>query len=222
MWLGIAIAARWLDSSGMTFRGVFTAGASIALMGCGASSTTSIIGTHRVAAAVPVPTTHFSAGELRPRPHAAARGTLLNSSYLFGERAFANTRDGFALVNDGSAQYPAITTDGGRTWRIGGPQVHIDAADGPEGVSYVGLTSPRTYFAYGSSAVDVTSNAGRTWWETLMGELVVSVVPGREPNDLVAYVQQSLSNDRPNPAVTWQYVTHDGGRHWTYSTDLGG
>jgi hypothetical protein len=48
----------------------------------------------------------------------------------------------------------------------------------------------------------------------------MAVVSGQR-NDLVAYIQQSLRNDRVNPAVTWQYVSRDGGRHWRYSSALG-
>ena len=99
--------------------------------------------------------------------------------------------------------------------------MHIDAADAPEAVGYVGVSSARTLFAYGSSVVDVTTNAGRTWWETFLGELVVAVVPGPH-HDLVAYVQQQTSNSSASHAVTWQYVSSDGGRHWSYSTVLGG
>ncbi|MGH2910087.1 MAG: hypothetical protein ACRDK8_12400, partial [Solirubrobacteraceae bacterium] len=92
----------------------------------------------------------------------------------------------------------------------------------PEAVQYVGVDGPRTYFAYGSSAVDVTTDAGRTWWETFLGELVVAVGPGLRPHELVAYVQQSRSNDPIDPAVTWQYISRDGGRHWSYGTTLDG
>jgi hypothetical protein len=150
-----------------------------------------------------------------------ARGTAVNSSGVFTERVFANARVGFALANDDSAQYPVLSTDGGRKWRIDGPQVHIDAADGPEAVGFVGLASTRDFVAYGSSAVDVTTDQGRTWWETLMGELVTAVV--WQGNGLVAYVQNSVSNAHPlNPAVTLQYVSRDGGRHWNLSRSLGG
>jgi hypothetical protein len=83
------------------------------------------------------------------------------------------------------------------------------------------VASSRTFFAYGSSVVDVTTDGGRTWWETFLGELVMAVVPGPR-NELVAYVQQSVSNDHVNPAATWQYLSRDGGRHWSYSTALGG
>jgi hypothetical protein len=55
----------------------------------------------------------------------------------------------------------------------------------------------------------------------LLGELVVAVVPG--PRDgLVAYVQDQLDQTSIRAAATWQYVSHDGGRHWVYSAALGG
>ena len=146
---------------------------------------------------------------------------VVSSSDLFSDRVFANAHDGFTLATGDSAQYPALSTDGGKRWRIDGPQVHVDAADGAEGVGYVGADGPHEFFAYGSSVVDVTTNDGHTWWETFLGELVMAVVPGPS-NELVAYVQQQVSNDRIDPAVTWQYVSRDGGRHWSYSTALGG
>jgi hypothetical protein len=94
-------------------------------------------------------------------------------------------------------------------------------ADGAEGDGYVGVAGPRTFFAYGSSAVDVTTDGGRSWWETFLGELAMAVVPGPR-NELVAYVQQQVSNDHANPAVSWQYVSRASVRHWSYSTALGG
>lgn len=174
-----------------------------------------------VVAAV-APPHRLTAQHMRPRPGAVARGTSVRQTDLFTTRVFADASVGFALANVGSAQYPARSLNGGRTWRIDGPQVHVDAADGPEGVGYVGVPGPRTFFAYGSSAVDVTTDGGRSWWETFLGELVVAVVPGPR-NGLVAYVQQQLdSNSASVAAATWQYVSRDGGRHWVYSSRLGG
>jgi photosystem II stability/assembly factor-like uncharacterized protein len=158
----------------------------------------------------------MTAHRLSPRHGAVSPGTVVRSSSLFGDRVFANSRDGFALAQGGTAQYPARTTDGGRTWRIDGPQVHVDAADAPEAVGSVGVAGARTFFAYGSSAIDTTSDAGRTWWQTFPSGFVVAVVRGRLPHELVAYVQ------RGNPVVTSQYVSRDGGRHWTYSAAMGG
>lgn len=169
----------------------------------------------------PSPPPRVSARRLEPRPGAISRESHLPSADLFTDRVFANSRVGFALASVGSAQYPARSVDGGRIWRINGPQVHIDAADAAEGVGYVGVVDPHTFFAYGSSAVDVTSDGGHTWWETFLGELVVAVVPVGD-DELVAYAQQQLTNNGINPVVTWQYVSHDGGRHWAYSAALGG
>jgi hypothetical protein len=174
------------------------------------------------AAAAPTAPAHLTARRLRPRRGAVPRGTVVGSTSLVGNRVFANSRDGFALADDRQAQYPARTLDGGRTWRIIGPQLHVDAADGPEAVSAVGVAHTHTLFAYGSSVVDVSTNGGRTWWETFLGSLVVAVVPGRSSNELVAYVQRSASNAGGSPAVTLQYVSRDGGRHWNYSTAMGG
>lgn len=166
------------------------------------------------------PTRHITARRMRPRPHATPRGTVMKSGALFGPRVFANDTVGFALANSNNAQYPVRSLDRGLTWRIDGPQFHVDAADAPEGVGLVGMASRRTYFAYGSSVVDVTTNGGRRWWEAFLGELVVAVVPG-SGHRLVAYVQNEVnSNFKHVPTI--QYVTKDGGRHWNYSTTLGG
>ena len=139
---------------------------------------------------------------------------------VWSDRAFANERVGFALGMYGAADYPVETTDGGRTWRIDGPWFSAAIADGAWGVGYVGVDGPRTFFAYGSSAVDVTTNGGRTWWACLLGEQVQAVVPGDGPNELVAYVQTPVGQS--NNSATWQYVTDNGGRTWRYSTTFGG
>lgn len=159
------------------------------------------------------------ARRLRPRPYAAAVGTPVAGSHL-GTRVFASATVGFSMAGVSSAQYPVRTLDGGRIWRVDGPQFHVDAADGPEAVGHVGLVDARTYYAWGSSVVDVTTNGGRTWWETFMGELVVAVTPGPE-NNLLAYVQNQVGNNSSH-VVTRQYVSDDGGRHWRYTTVLGG
>ena len=168
------------------------------------------------------PPHRLTARRMRPRPGAVSRGTAVKQADLFTTRVFANALVGFALADADSAQCPARSLDGGRTWRIDGPQVHINAADAAEGVGFVGVAGPRTFFAYGSEAVDVTTNGGRTWWETFLGELVVAVVPGPR-NELVVYVQQQLDpNSSSLAAATWQYISRDGGRHWVYSSALGG
>lgn len=201
--------------------GQFGAGIAVVvcLAGCG-SGVAGDLTLVRAAAVAPTPPHRLTAHRLTSRPGAVAPRTTVSSSSIFSARVFASAHIGVALANDGSAQYPVVTTDGAH-WRIAGPQVHVDAADGPEGVGYVGVVSSRTFFAYGSSVVDVTTDRGRAWWETYLGELVTAVVPG-PGGGLVAYVQQQLNSSGSASAVTWQYVSHDGGRRWIYSTALGG
>jgi hypothetical protein len=175
----------------------------------------------RLAADPVSPPRTIVARRMRPRPGAIAAGTRVSASVLFPNRVFVNGRVGFALANEDSAQYPALTTDGGRRWRIAGPQFHIDAADAPEGVGYVGAATPRTFYAYGSSVADVSTDAGHTWWEAYLGELVMAVVTPA-PHDLVAYVEQQVGSTSTRRTLIWQYVSRDGGRRWSYSTTLGG
>jgi hypothetical protein len=157
----------------------------------------------------------------RPPFRLSPPGTVVGRSAVFGDRVFLNADEGVAFANGDNAQYPVLSTDGGRVWRIDGPALHVDAADGAEGVGSTGIAARRTFFAYGSSVVDVTTDRGRTWWETYLGEDVAAVLPSYR-SELVAYVEQSLSNQHLNPAVTWQYVSRDRGRHWRYSTDFAG
>lgn len=197
------------------------AAVAIALVICFAQGASA---THRHATASPArqataePQRLFVARRLRARPHAVAVGTAVRGSGL-STRVFADASDGFALAQDGSATYPARTTDGGHVWRIDGPQFHVDAADAPEAVGYVGLISPRVYYAYGSSVVDVTTDAGRTWWETFMGSGVAAVVSGPK-GQLLAYVDGQRGKRNPNHVVIWQYVSVDGGRRWHYTTQF--
>jgi hypothetical protein len=157
------------------------------------------------------------AKQLRARPQAKPFGSVLKRSDIYPSRVFAGADDGFALSVVGTAGYPVRTTDGGRIWRINGPQFHIDAADAPEDVSAVGIVNSHSYYAYGSEAADVTTNSGRTWWETFMGEGVAAVVTA--PNgQLLAYVYGQASHSDPGKSVVWQYVSSDGGRRWKYST----
>lgn len=67
----------------------------------------------------------------------------------------------------------------------------------------------------------MTTDGGKTWREAFLGELVSAVVAISDQH-LVAYVSQQVSDELASPALTWQYVSRDGGRHWCYSTNLGG
>lgn len=141
----------------------------------------------------------------------AHRGSAVKSSQLT-IRSYVNANDGFALAGVGQAQYPASTTDGGKTWRIDGPHFHVDAANAPDVVTRNGVVGPSTYFAYGGggSSVVVSSDAGRHWWRAYFSGTPLTVEPsyasGKGPA-LVAIVET-------NPGKFQAYVTTDGGRNW--------
>jgi BNR/Asp-box repeat len=155
-----------------------------------------------------------SAGTLAP-------GTKIRSTSLFlGQRIFVDARHGFELADVGQAQYPAASTDGGRTWRTNGPALHVDAAQAPFGVADIGALSRRLIYAYGGGqAVDVSSDGGRTWRRALFDGLVMSVV-ANSSGHLLAFVDTSGANGRTG--ATRQYFSQDGGRSWHYTTFIGG
>jgi len=142
--------------------------------------------------------------------------TRVNSGEV-SSRSFADAKHGFGLASVSNATYPVRTSDGGASWFTDGPALHVDAADAPEAVVYTGVAGDRTEFAYGSSAVDVTTDGGHAWWEAFLGEAVLAVT--FQNHQLIAFVQQQTT-ERGTKAVTWTYVSKDG-RHWHYNDNLG-
>lgn len=166
----------------------------------------------RPADAATAPQRTVSGSLIRRPAHTVAPGTKVNQSHL-GERVFVNANDGFALAAVGQAQYPAATTNGGKAWKTDGPALHIDALQAPLGVTSIGALNRRTAYAYGSGqVVDTTSDGGKKWYGALFNGVVMAVVPGPSGH-LVAFID--------GPAVTWQYVSKNGGRSWRYTTAQG-
>lgn len=180
---------------------------------CGSSSPASAM--HPTVKAVAARPTTVTARLLGPRPGVlnVRRGTLMASDEL-GMRVFGNPKQGFALAHVSSELYPAATTDGGKTWRIDGPVLYVEAAQGPSGVGQVGAVYPGEYFAFGGgSVVDLTTDAGAHWWQAFLGDDVIAVVPGTKPHHLIAVVQ----NGGPK-VIDVVYVSADGGRRWNRTT----
>ncbi len=168
------------------------------------------------ASASPVKT--ITARALKPRPRTLRAGTLVEGRDIVGVRAFVNATHGFALASVGEAQYPAATVDAGKTWRTDGPALHLDAAQAPLSVINAGAANQHTFFAYGGGqVVDVTSDAGKHWWQAFLGDGVLSVVAFG--NRLIAVAQDSSGSG--DTAQTVVYVSRDGGRHWHLNNTLG-
>lgn len=153
-------------------------------------------------------------------PKGALKPGKTVASARLGVRVFTSASNGFALANVADAQYPAATSNGGKTWKIDGPPLHVNAAQAPLVVTQVGAHK-RTYFAWGGpgggNVVDVTPDAGAHWWQAFLGGLVLSVVA--TPNGhLVASVQSPAAGSKAQNSV---YVSKDGGHHWRLSTKFG-
>ena len=146
-----------------------------------------------------------------------ARGKRIAARFIVGPRVFTDAMHGFALADPVGAQYPAVTSDGGRTWRIAGPYLHVNAADGADDVSMIGAASSKLLFAGTSFGVDATPDGGKHWYQSYLGTggLLGVTWNGFE---LHAYVQPNRTH---GPLPTWTYVSKDG-LHWRYTASLGG
>jgi hypothetical protein len=197
--------------------------AALIVIGLGAAVLAVVISTRAGSASAAVPRDPTPpptvTGTLVTRPSGTLpSGTLVGPSHL-GQRIFANGLRGFALASVGQADYGAITTNGGKTWRIAGAALHLHAAQAPLVVTDVGAANGHTFYAYGGGqVVDATRDSGRHWYRALLGDVVMAVVS--EPNGrLVAFAQVAASNG--TTALNWVYVSTDGGHHWHYNTTVG-
>jgi len=150
-------------------------------------------------------------------PGTLAPGTKVSSSAL-GQRSFTDSKHGFALAGVGQAQYPAATTDTGKTWRTDGPALHLDAAQAPLSVLDLGAANRKTIFAYGGGQViDATGDGGKHWYRAIFDGLTMAVVRN-SLGHLVGFIDGGTGAKGP----TWQYVSKNGGRTWRYDTTVGG
>jgi len=140
-------------------------------------------------------------------------GSALNGAGL-GTRTFVTATHGFALWDDLNDTYPAVTTDGGKTWQVDGPILHVAAADGAAAVTAMGAAPPDTAFAWGGgSAVDVTTDGGTHWYAAFLGDGVVGVADV-DSAVLTAVVDGPFPLSGAPPL--WLYQSRDGGRRWNY------
>jgi photosystem II stability/assembly factor-like uncharacterized protein len=176
-----------------------------------------LIAARTSAAAAPSPPHTVTARRITARPHTLRKGSLVTRA-ISGHRVFLDATHGFALADTGGAQYPAVTVDGGRTWRTNGPALHVNAAQAPLSVIDVGAANRHTFFAFGGGQVaDVTSDGGKHWWQAFLGDDVLAVVSFG--NRLIAVAQDATGNG--STAQTVVYVSRDGGRHWHLNNKLG-
>jgi hypothetical protein len=160
------------------------------------------------------------AGAAKPKPPKTVKGAVFTRKGSIkpgtkvaggGKRILIGAKAGWTMVSAKQAQYAAKTTDGGKTWRIASPALHVNAADAPESVAQLGALSGNAAYAFGGGQVaDVTTNGGKTWYQSLWQGTVTAVVPAPFSHRLVAYVVGFGSSNQ-----VLQYVSSNGGKSWT-------
>ena len=158
-----------------------------------------------------------SAGVYKP----LTPGAVVPSTELANE-VFPDAQHGFALaITDGGQQtYPANTIDGGQTWRIDGPLLHLAAAQAAVAVTQIGAGDDHTAFAWTGGAgnvIDATNDGGQHWWTAFIGDSVVSVAADALGTIWVV-ASGSPTPSRPPLPPLWIYRSADGGAHWTYTS----
>jgi hypothetical protein len=180
-------------------------------------ATTAVAGIGAATAAAPKPAKTVKGGLITVQPNTLKPGTKLASSAVGFPRTFVNAKTGWAFASTQQAQYAAITTDGGTTWRTASPALHVNAAQAPLSVTQLDATSPKVAYAFGAGQVaDVTSDGGKHWYRALFIGTDSAVVPGLGSHQLLTFVDAGSSASGPSGPV-WQYASSNGGKTWTLS-----
>jgi hypothetical protein len=172
----------------------------------------------RSASAAAGPQQKVTASLIKRPPGTLAPGTTVPASGIFGNRVFIDAHRGYALVQHGQAQYPAATTNGGTTWKTNGPALHLNAAQAPLVVAFIGAGGTKKIFAWGGGQViDATPDGGAHWYRATFTGLPVAVLKNPKGH-LVAFVDGQTGAS----SVATQYVSKDGGKSWHLDNTVGG
>jgi hypothetical protein len=186
-----------------------------------ALTATAVVSAGGATAATPKPAKTVKGSLVTAVPKTLKPGTKVANSRLGNPRVFVNAQDGFALAAGEQAQYAAATTNGGKTWTIVSPALHVDALQAPLSVTQMGAASTKVAYAFGSGQVaDVTGDGGKHWYRALFQGTVMAIVPGFS-HQLIAFVDGFGSGSGLN-GPTLQYVSKNAGKTWTYSPGVGG
>jgi hypothetical protein len=112
--------------------------------------------------------------------------------------------------------YPALSRDGGRSWRIDGPQFSHAGADGAGATSRLLAAGNGTLIAWGPTGnlVKVTSDRGQHWFQAVFPRGVHSVLVAGTTLVVRALGDQLPRGSETGQFATWRYTSTDGGRHW--------
>lgn len=149
----------------------------------------------------------------------AASGSLVTRSELNSSLTSVDIigSDGYALAFIGGFEYPVVTLDGGRTWRVAGLWFAGDWADAAWFTSQMTTFSPKVAVSWDpSGALYTTSDAGKQWFAALFPSMImrVTAAPATASVPPAALVVTIVRMGPHGPKMA-RFHSIDGGRHWT-------
>ena len=122
----------------------------------------------------------------------------------------------FGLVTFPSSTqtYPAISTNGGMTWRVDGPLFHVDAMQGASVVASSGVLRPHgSYFwGRGGNLIWTTHDEGAHWWTSAFGAGVDDLSTRNGTLEAVVFGAQA----RAGALQRFLYVSTNSGKTWKF------
>lgn len=119
---------------------------------------------------------------------------------------------GLATFRTSTQTYPAISTDGGATWKVDGPLFHVDALQGASVVGNSGFLPPRGAYFWGNGGniVWITYDEGAHWWKVVFGAGVDEMSAKNRTLEVVAFGAQVHATELQR----FLYISTDSGRTW--------
>jgi len=135
--------------------------------------------------------------------------TIVSPNASFGLATFASLNE---------ATYPALSTDGGTSWHVDGPEFYVAAAQGPAVVSSVGALPPDGAYMWGQggNVVRITTDGGTQWWATGFAGGVYSVTASSGTIDTVALGTQLADG----AFSAYLYASTDYGHSWQFQKQV--
>ena len=126
---------------------------------------------------------------------------------------------GLATFPSSTQTYPAISRDGGATWKIDGPLFHVDALQGASVVGRTGALGPHGgyFWGRGGNVVWITYDLGAHWWTVLFGGGVDRVSATKGTLEAVAFGSQVKG---ATAVQRFLYTSTDSGKTWKVGLQL--
>jgi len=125
--------------------------------------------------------------------------------------------DGYALATVDGFEYPVVTKDGGRYWRIAGLWFAGPWADGAAFTSHMVTFSANVAVSYDQSGeLYATSDGGAEWFATHFPSMIMTVpstATSSNPPPPTSIVVEIVRMGQKGPVVS-MYRTLNGGRSW--------